>query len=138
MRFFSVALRAECHRLDDEAATLSSSPLLLIGRRRRIGHNGWLHGGARDSDKPEPAWMHADDLAARGIASGDQVTNATTAGSLTVEVVARDGILPGTVVVAHGLADTNVNAIIPSGVEAIERPSGQLRMTAIPVTVERH
>ena len=136
LRFFSPALRDEAARLDEEAARLARASLLMIGRRRRIGHNGWLHGGARTSEKPEPAWMHADDLAARGVASGEEVRVATSEGEITLPVIAKDGVARGTIVVAHGLGgDANVNAIIPSGVDAIERVSGQLRMTAIAVTV---
>lgn len=141
LRFFSDELAAEVARLDDEAARLSPSPgevaLSMIGRRRRIGHNGWIFGGVRDRHDDEPASMHPRDLAARGITPGTHVRIATEVGAIELLVEADEGVLPGTIVVPHGLPGAlNVNAIIPSGTEAIERPSGQHRMTAIPVVVE--
>jgi hypothetical protein len=49
----------------------------------------------------------------------------------------NEGVMRGTVVVPHGLPDVNVNAIVPSGVDAIERVSGTSWMTGIPARVER-
>ena len=136
-------LADELARLDEAAAIAArvgadTKTFLLIGRRRKLGHNGWLHGGARGDDprtqaSDHAAWLAPADATALGLTDGDSVELSTRAGKLALPAFAREGVLVGTVVVPHGLPDLNVNAIIPSGAEAVERISGQHRMTGIPV-----
>lgn len=131
--FFDATMRSEIERLrrtvvDDDAFT-------LICRRRRLGHNTWLHGGTRTGEPESFAWMRTDDMAALGLHDGAPIELRTSAGSMRIPVRARDGIAPRTVVVPHGLADANVNALIPSGAAHVERWSGQHRMTGISVGV---
>jgi anaerobic selenocysteine-containing dehydrogenase len=110
---------------------------VLISRRRRLGHNSWMHGGVRDGDPERAAWMAHDDLVALGVAPGDTVAIRTDAGSLVIAAQSHESVPRGVVVVPHGVAGTNVNAVIPSGAGAIEPASGQHRMTGIAVRVER-
>jgi formate dehydrogenase len=107
----------------------------LICRRRRLGHNGWLHGGTRDGNAEAAAWMNADDMAALAVKDGDMIEIDTGAAAITVAVKADAGLAVRTIVLPHGLPDHNVNAMIPSGVDAIERLSGQHRMTGIAARV---
>jgi anaerobic selenocysteine-containing dehydrogenase len=107
----------------------------LVGRRRRLGHNSWLHGATRDGDPEAVAWLGPDDMQMLGLSDGDVVEVRTTAGALSIPAVGRSGVAARTVVIPHGLPDINVNAIIPSGPDAIERLSGNLLMTGIPASV---
>lgn len=109
--------------------------LRLIGRRRRLGHNSWLHGGNRDGEPEASAWMHPDDLAARELDDGAAIELLTSVGALRVNVLAQPDVSPGTVVMPHGVHGVSLNDILPSGPEHIERVSGQLAMTGIPVEV---
>ena len=79
--------------------------------------------------------MRTDDMARVGLQPGTSARLQTEAGHLTIEVQAKDELPPRTVVVPHGLPELDVNALIPAGAENIERLSGQLTMTGIPVQV---
>lgn len=132
--FWSQDIAAELQRLQatPEPAT---DGLRLIGRRRRLGHNSWLHGGQRDGE-PEPyAWMHPKDLATRNLDDGAAVELRTSVGALRVNVRAEPDVSLGTVVMPHGVHGVSLNDILPSGPEHIERVSGQLAMTGVVVEV---
>lgn len=117
-------------------AANSDTQLLLVGRRRKIGHNSWVHGGVREVRRgDDKAWMHPSDAAHRKITDGDQVSVTTDIGSVSISVRLLDTVQPGTIVVPHGLPDLNINAVIPSGVAMTEPTSGQHRMTGVAVTV---
>ncbi|MCX4243930.1 molybdopterin-containing oxidoreductase family protein [Paraliomyxa miuraensis] len=108
----------------------------LIGRRRRLGHNSWLHGGQRTGPDEAVAWLSPSDLAALGVDDGQLVEIQGSGGSsLRIPVRAAEGMAPRTVVVPHGLPGLNINALIPAGVDRIERVSGQLVMTGISARV---
>ncbi|MCA9624204.1 MAG: molybdopterin-dependent oxidoreductase, partial [Myxococcales bacterium] len=130
LRFWGEEIAAEMERLR-AAPQPREGGFLLMGRRRRLGHNSWLHGAVRDGNGEAAAWLHPDDLAALELEAGQAVTIDTQVGSLILPTVARDDLARGTVVVPHGLAAHNVNALIPSDHDAVERVSGQLRMTGI-------
>jgi formate dehydrogenase len=139
VRFWHARLEPEDTRIADALASPPPAPgeFTLISRRRRLGHNSWLHGGTRDGDAERVAWLSPDDHARLGLRVGDEVTVTTAAGSLRIGAAVNEGVMRGTVVVPHGLPDVNVNAIVPSGVDAIERVSGTSWMTGIPARVER-
>jgi len=134
LRFWDAPLDGERRRLEEFAREQPGS-LRLIGRRRRLGHNGWLHDARRDGDSEAAAWMSAEDLASLGLASGQTVQIASPAGRISLPVLATDGVARGTVVIPHGVPEANVNALIPTGSAAVERLSGMLHMTGIPVSV---
>lgn len=117
------------------AAALDADAFTLICRRRRLGHNGWLHGGVRDGDEAACAWMSAADMADLGVADGELVEIRTAAAAMTIPARAEAGLSARTIVVPHGLREHNVNAMIPSGAAAIERLSGQHVMTGIAARV---
>ncbi len=134
-------LRLWDERVAEELRRLLATPALepeaftLIGRRRRLGHNSWLHGGQRTGAAEAAAWLAPQDLEALGVDEGQSVEIRGEAGVLTLPAHAVEGLAPRTIVVPHGLAGLNINAVIPAGVEHIERVSGQLTMTGIPVHV---
>lgn len=78
--------------------------LLLIGRRHVRSNNSWMHNCHR-LVKGKPRWqlmMHPDDLAARNINDGAEVTITSRAGSVTTTVLASDDVMPGVVSLPHG------------------------------------
>lgn len=140
LRFWHADLEGEPERLAGYAATLEADaaadlPLLLLGRRRRLGHNSWLHGGVRDGDPEAYAWLHPQDAATLNLADGAVIAIRTAAGELKLRLKRDAQVTPGTVVVPHGIDAANVNVVIPSGVSAIEPLSGMHLMTGIAVRV---
>jgi len=134
LRFWDERVEAEVKRLRAQPER-GSGRFVLIGRRRRLAHNSWLHGGQRTGEPEAVAWLSAEDLAELGIEEGATIEIECEAGSLRIPVRAAEGLSKGTVVVPHGLPGINVNALIPAGEENIERVSGQLTMTGIPTRV---
>src|SRR5262249_51118890 len=138
MRFWHPELTAEPARLAAYTTALQASPgatFTLICRRRRLGHNSWLHGAAHDGDTDGAAWLAPADLAALGVPEGGNILLHTPGATLQVPAVPVSGVVPGTVVVPHGVPGMNVNALMPSGVTHLEPLSGQHRMTGIAVQV---
>ncbi len=79
-------------------------PLSLIGRRHVRSNNSWMHNYHR-LVKGKPRWqclMHPDDLAARGLESGQKIKINSRVGEIQVEVEASDEMMPGVVSVPHG------------------------------------
>jgi hypothetical protein len=138
MRFWHPDLAAEPARLAAYATTLQVSPVAtftLICRRRRLGHNSWLHEAVHDGDPDGTAWFAPADLIAMGVPEGGDVLLHTTSATLRMPAVSVSGVSPGTVVVPHGVPGMNVKALMPSGVTQLEPLSGQHRMTGIAVQV---
>jgi len=141
LRFWHSDLAGEPARLAEWEEKLSrptdkGAPFLLVGRRRKIGHNSWVHGGVRTVRKGEDAaWLHPSDAKKLKLLEGATITIATALGSIELPVSFDDGVAKGTVVVPHGLPGVNVNRVIPSGQDMVEPVSGQHIMTGVPVSV---
>lgn len=148
LRFWHPDLDAEPQRLADYAnltksastspattANHAPAPFTLIYRRRRLGHNSWLHHATRRGDAEEAAWMAPQDLAALGLPAGGEVEVQTEGGSVRIHARPMAEIARGLVVIPHGLPGVNVNALLPTGLDRIEPLSGQHRMTGVPVRV---
>ncbi len=131
LHLWDEALEPERARLQSAAAE-PEPPLLLIGRRRRLGHNSWLH-GPREA---QVAWVSPEQLARLGLASGDRARLVCAEQSLEVTVESNDSVSLGTVVLPHGLTGPNVNALLPGGPAFAEPLSGQHWMTGIPVSIQ--
>ena len=138
MRFWHPDLTMEPARLAAYATTLQAShgtSFTLICRRRRLGHNSWLHGAVHDGDTDGIAWLAPADLVALGLPDGGDILLHTTSATLQLPAVPVSGVSPGTVVVPHGVPGMNINALMPSGITHLEPLSGQHRMTGIAVQV---
>jgi formate dehydrogenase len=135
VRFWHRDLDGEGQRLAAYAVQLDTySPnFTMICRRRRLGHNSWLHGAIRDGKDEAAVWVSPQDLASLGLPHGGEVLLHTASTMLRVPAIPVAEVAQGQIVVPHGLAETNVNSLIPSGIEMIEPLSGQHRMTGIPV-----
>jgi anaerobic selenocysteine-containing dehydrogenase len=135
VRFWSASIQHEFERLSQSKP--SEGDLMLVGRRRKLGHNAWLHHGNRDGDPERYAWMHPDDLTRYALEDGAVITLSTPGASITLPVRSRAEIRRGTVVVPHGIPGASVNALIPSGPLMIEALSGQHKMTNISVEISK-
>jgi anaerobic selenocysteine-containing dehydrogenase len=133
LRFWSSQIEQEFTRLSQSSAP--TNEMVLLGRRRKLGHNAWLHHGNRDGDTERVAWMNPEDLVLHSLTDGAVVTLSIKEASISLPVKGKAEVLRGTVVVPHGIADANLNAIIPSGPAMIEVISGQHKMTSIPVQI---
>lgn len=135
VRFWHGDLDGERQRLAAYAAKLEthSPSFTMICRRRRLGHNSWLHGAVRHDKAEAAVWVSPQDLASLGLPNGGEVLLHTASTTLRVSAIPVAEVAQGLVVVPHGLSGANVNALIPSGIEMIEPLSGQHRMTGIPV-----
>jgi anaerobic selenocysteine-containing dehydrogenase len=90
-------------RLEKAIAT-GTDGLVLVGRRHLRSNNSWMHNSQRlVKGKPRhQLLMNPADLAERGIADGSRVRVSARAGSVEVEAVASDEMMPGVVSLPHG------------------------------------
>ncbi|MBA1203382.1 molybdopterin oxidoreductase family protein [Pseudomonas capeferrum] len=95
--------------LDDLRRLAGQAPadpaqLLLIGRRHVRSNNSWMHNFHRlVKGKPRhQLLMHPQDLRARGLIDGQQVRVRSRVGSLEVQVLASEEVMPGVVSLPHG------------------------------------
>lgn len=135
VRFWDATLDGERARLLDHERAMKRDGFVLLGRRRRIGHNSWLHGGTREGALEGEAWLSKSDMDRLGIEDGSTIELRTRAASAKLPARAQEGIAAGTVVVPHGELEVNVNELIPAGEESVERLSGMCLMTGVPVEV---
>jgi anaerobic selenocysteine-containing dehydrogenase len=126
-------------------------PFRLISRRLPDAYNS----SARDlaaltrKRRHNPAFMHPDDLVALGVVPGEIVRITSDHASILGVVEAEPGLRRGAISMAHGFGDAPEH---DSELLQIGSPTGRLvpvdrdydpytgmpRMSAIPVTVERH
>ncbi len=136
LRFWHDDLNAASARLVALAAQLETTPaegeFLLLGRRRRLAQNSWVHNA-----KEARAWLAPADMQRLGLADGDAITIRSAVGELTLPVAGHASVSPGSVVVPHGLPGINVNRLIPSDQRYIEPVSGMHQMSGHRVTVRR-
>jgi anaerobic selenocysteine-containing dehydrogenase len=126
-----------------------STGLQLIGRRNIQTNNSWLHNlpGLGKGPKRCVLDMHPADAASRGIDDGDEVTIASSAGSIVATVRLNGDMRRDTVVLPHGFSELgdpsqpdqrrgpNSNVLSPS--DHLDSISGTAAMNGIPVTVVR-
>ena len=126
-----------------------AAQLLLIGRREFHSNNSWMHNLPSLIERPERCTlrMHADDAARLALQHGQQVMIISSAASQLAPLEIHAEMRPGVVSLPHGYghrhADTrqsqanahpgvSANDLLP---RAVEGPSGNAVLSAIPVTV---
>jgi len=88
----------------DDVANIDSTSLKLIGRRHVRSNNSWMHNFHRlmKGKGRCTLLMHPEDLKARQLEDGQQVTIASRVGKLQVTAQASDEMMPGVVSLPHG------------------------------------
>ena len=146
------AISAEIARLAHRAAP-EAFPMRLIGMREARSENSWMHNAPllMRGDRVQHARIHVDDAAAANIADGDIVRITSEHGEIEVPAIVTKDIVAGVVAVPHGwghngtagwrLANSaggaNVNQLMSSNPEDVERLAGMARLTGVPIRVER-
>jgi anaerobic selenocysteine-containing dehydrogenase len=146
------AITADLPRLLTLLEAAPDERLLLVGRRHLRSNNSWMHnigvlvkGKQRCTLQLNPA--DASDL---GIADGQDASLKTETGQVVALVEVTDEVAIGTVSLPHGwghdtpgivgavaAATPGVNSNFLTGDQFIDPLSGNARLNAIPVTVER-
>ena len=125
----------------------------LIGQRQRHTHNTWFHNVRSFMEKEITNRMtiHPADAAKLSIQDGDMALVQSATASIKIPVNISDEIMPGVVSIPHGWGHqepsglsvasaypgVNVNILLPSGPEAVEKFSGMAHMTGIHVHVSK-
>lgn len=156
IRLDAPELLAEIDRLDPDADP--AYPLRLIGMREIRSENSWQHNAPLllRGGRTHSARMHPTDASARGLDEGDLVTVTSRHGQIALPISVTDDIKPGVVAIPHGWGHNgtggwtkangaatndlgsggaNVNALISSDPEDLERLAGMANMTGVPIQV---
>jgi anaerobic selenocysteine-containing dehydrogenase len=128
-------------------------PLRLIGMRETRSENSWMHNSPllMRGGRSQHALMHVDDAAAAHIDDGDVVRVSSPHGHIELPATVTKDIVAGVVAVPHGwghkgtggwrLANdaggANVNRLMSSAPEDLEKLAGMARLTGVPVRVEK-
>jgi anaerobic selenocysteine-containing dehydrogenase len=128
-------------------------PMRLIGMREARSENSWMHNAPllMRGGRAHCVRMHADDAAAANIVDGDVVRIASPHGEIELPVMLTKDIVAGVVAVPHGwghkgtggwriangAGGANVNRLMSSAPEDLERLAGMARLTGVPVRVDR-
>ena len=136
--------------LERFAQSRTPEGLLLIGRRHVRSNNSWMHNYHRlIKGKPRhQLLMHPQDMAARQLQDGQQVTVRSRVGAVTVDVLGSDEVMPGVVSLPHGFGHQRgavrlAKASELAGVSAndltderlLDRLSGNTALNGVPVEV---
>jgi anaerobic selenocysteine-containing dehydrogenase len=127
-------------------------PMRLIGMREARSENSWMHNAPllMRGDRVHAARMHVDDAAAANIVDGDRIRIASLHGEIELPVIVTKDIVAGVVAVPHGwghkgtggwrvanrAGGANVNQLMSSAPEDLEKLAGMARLTGVPVRVE--
>jgi anaerobic selenocysteine-containing dehydrogenase len=145
-------IAAEVEALRDRRAP-DGYPMRLIGMREARSENSWMHNAPllMRGDRMHAARMHVDDAAAANIVDGDVVRIASPHGEIELPVTITKDIVAGVIAVPHGwghkgtggwrvanaAGGANVNRLMSSAPEDLERLAGMARLTGVPVRVDR-
>lgn len=144
----------------DRVATAADPrlPLRLIGMREIRSENSWQHNAPMllRGGREHAARLHPDDAETRGIGEGDLVVVRSAHGQVELPATITDDIKPGVVAIPHGWGHNgsggwtranaaaandlgsggvNVNALISSDPDDLERLAGMANMTGVPIEV---
>ncbi len=140
-------IAAEVDKLSRRSAP-DGYPMRLIGMREARSENSWMHNAPllMRGERTQHARMHVDDAAAANIVDGDTVRIASPHGEIELPVIVTKDIVAGVVAVPHGwghkgtagwrvangAGGANVNRLMSSAPEDIERLAGMARLTGVP------
>ncbi|HUL99764.1 MAG TPA: molybdopterin dinucleotide binding domain-containing protein, partial [Mycobacterium sp.] len=128
-------------------------PMRMIGMRESRSENSWMHNAPllMRGQREQRALMHADDAHGLGIDRGDTVRVSSLHGQIELPVELTRDIMAGVVAIPHGwghrgtgnlhvanrAGGANVNELMSSDPDDIERLAGMARLTGVAVRVER-
>lgn len=104
-------------------------PFRLVARRSKEAMNSVVA-----DDRGNPVRLHPDDLAALGLADGDEVTVTSDHGSVIAAVAADATLRSGVVSLTHGRTGPNVGDLL-SLTESAQSISAMPWLTAVPVAI---
>jgi anaerobic selenocysteine-containing dehydrogenase len=156
IRLDAPELLAEIDRLERD--TDPDYPLRLIGMREIRSENSWQHNAPMllRGGRTHAARMHPADAADRGVAEGELISVSSRHGQIALPVMLTEDIKPGVVAIPHGwghngnggwtnandaasndlgTGGVNVNKLISSDPEDLERLAGMANMTGVPIQV---
>ena len=116
-------------RAEDEALLGRPRPLCFISRRQRRKLNASLS----FLGSPADIILHPDDAGASGVIHGAPVRVSTTRGEIVLTANVSDTIRPGVASIPHGHEVANVNLL--TSVEKVDRLTGMVRYTGIPIEI---
>ena len=95
---------ADMTRFNNAILDAAPKSLHLIGRRHVRSNNSWMHNYHRlvKGKARNQLLMHPDDLASRGLTSGQVIELTSRIGKLNVPVEATTDVMPGVVCLPHG------------------------------------
>jgi anaerobic selenocysteine-containing dehydrogenase len=148
-----LAAAAKLEREYEQERTNDDSRFRLITRRSHRTHNSWTQNAlemTRKGDQTNHLYMHPEDAAAVGLASGEVADVTSDTASLRVPIRLLPELMRGTVALPHGwghqhaaglsvaskLGGVNVNLLAADGPEHVEALSGMAQLTGIPVDVK--
>jgi anaerobic selenocysteine-containing dehydrogenase len=142
-------MAAEVDRLEARVRD-NAYPFLLFGRRELRSINTWMHNSPKllRGHKGVTLWIHPDDAAELGIATGDLVALQSRHGEVEVAAEIRDEVRRGAASLPHGWghrggwqlanqhAGANFNLLTKGGAGALEAISGMAHLTGVQVRIE--
>ena len=125
-------------------------PLRLIGLRELRSHNSWMHNSTKlmAGDRAHRARLNPADAEAAGIADGGRLRIASAHGEIETEALITDEVIAGTIAVPHGwghdggwstaneAGGANVNLLMSSRPEDLERLAGMAHLNGVAVRIE--
>ncbi|RMF18420.1 MAG: hypothetical protein D6761_02750 [Candidatus Dadabacteria bacterium] len=138
LTFWNDVVAAEAQRFEEasqQIATHAADELVLLGRRRRLGHNSWLHGADRERTHEDVAWIAPETAERLALEAAGSVQLRRGSQAIRCRYEVHEGVPPDTIVVPHGMRGANINALIPAGADAIEPFSGMHRMNGWTVQI---
>jgi formate dehydrogenase len=138
--------------VDFENEKTAAGRLKLITKRAVTSHNSWTHNleeFARNSNYTNYLYMHPADAAARGLTEGALVDVTSRTATVRVPMRILRDLMPGTCALPHGwghqmarglsvargTTGVNVNLLAADGSDAVERVTGMVQLTGIPIEV---
>lgn len=129
-----------------------SYPLRLIGMRELRSENSWMHNAPllMRGERRQRARMHVDDAANANIVDGDTIAIISENGRIELPVSVTKDMMAGVIAVPHGwghrgtggwqvangAGGANVNVLMSSAPEHLEKLAGMARLTGVAVRVE--
>ena len=138
--------------LREPALAPAAGELRLVGRRELRSNNSWMHNAPRlVKGKPRhQLLMHPEDLAARGLDSGERVRIHSATGRIETEVLASEDLMPGVACLPHGFGHDREGVLLRRAREvagasyndlsdgaALEGGCGNAALNGIAIRVER-